>query len=209
LLPKAIISELENEVIFYKASKESTMTMHVTTIQKRRYQHLVTIMMTMGILFSPLDAAAINVTAGDRAHDFTADNINGEKVSLSDYREKVVFVAFWSSWCSRCKEEMEYLKELRSRYPEIAFLAINAEAEDVQEEDVLRMQKAIKEWELPFTILIDRGLIIWDKYAINALPTSFIVGKDGNIVFAEANFYFGSAESIEKALGELGLTTGD
>ena len=71
------------------------------------------------------------------------------------------------------------------------------------------MQKAIQEWKLEFTILIDDGLRIWNKYAVNALPTSMIVGKDGNIVFAEGNFYFGSAESIEKALDTLDLTPGD
>jgi len=187
-----------------------TMITNATTIHwNRKLQYFVLIMVFIAVLLFAIDAVAVNVTPGDRAHDFTAPSISGENVSLSDFRGKVVFAVFWASWCARCEEEMEYLKELRSRYPEIIFLAINAEAEDVQEEDVVRMQKAIKEWNLQFTILIDRGLIIWSKYAVNALPTSIIVGKDGKIVFAEGNFYFGSAESIEKALGTLGLTSDD
>ena len=148
-------------------------------------------------------ALAISVSAGEPAPDFQAQTMAGETVTLSEMKGKVVFVAFWSSWCSRCKEEMDYLKDLKERYPEVVFLAINAESEEPDEETLGRMQKAVQDWEVPFTVLIDRGLKIWDLYKVNALPTSFIVGSDGIIAFAEPNFYFASPENIDNAMDQL------
>ena len=154
-------------------------------------------------LISPGSAVGISVEQGNIAPDFTAETLDGQTVSLSDYRGKVVFIAFWSSWCSRCKEEMDYLKELKVQYPEVAFLAINAEGEKPNAEAVERMRNAIEDWEIPFTVLIDRGLKIWDLYKINALPTSFIIDTDGRTIFAEPNFYFASPENIQNAMKQL------
>lgn len=154
-------------------------------------------------LISPGSAVGISVEQGDIAPDFTAETLDGQTVSLSDYRGKVVFFAFWSSWCSRCKEEMEYLKELKVQYPEVVFLAINAEGEEPNAEDTEKMHNAIEDWGIPFTVLIDRGLKIWDLYKVNALPTSFIVDTDGRTIFAEPNFYFASPENIQNAMKQL------
>ncbi len=145
-------------------------------------------------------AHGIDVMEGGMAPDFTAMTLDGKKVALSDFRGKTVFVAFWSSWCSRCKEEIEYMKTLGTKYPELIFLAVNAESENSNHELIARVEQAVRDWEIPFTTLIDDGLKIWDTYKVNALPTSVIVGADGNILFAEPNFYWGSAEKIEKAL---------
>ncbi len=155
------------------------------------------------LLLASTSALAISVSAGEPAPDFQARTLTGETVTLSEMKGQVVFVAFWSSWCSRCKEEMDYLKDLKARYPEVAFLAINAESEEPDEETLGRMQKAVEDWEVPFTVLIDRGLKIWDLYKVNALPTSFIVGSDGIIAFAEPNFYFASPENIDNAMRQL------
>jgi peroxiredoxin len=154
-------------------------------------------------LFFPYTVQGISVFQGDAAPDFTATTIEGKPVSLSEFRGEIVFVAFWSTWCSRCKEEMDYLKELKSEYPTVKFLAINAESEDPDEETILAMQKAIEDWEVPFTVLIDHGLKIWDLYKINALPTSFIIGPDGTILFAEPNFYYASPKNINDAMHRI------
>jgi thiol-disulfide isomerase/thioredoxin len=154
-------------------------------------------------LFFPHTVQGISVFQGDAALDFTATTIEGKSVSLSEFRGKIVFVAFWASWCSRCKEEMDYLKELKSEYPTVEFLAINAESEEPDEETMLAMQKAIEDWDVPFTVLIDHGLKIWDLYKINALPTSFIIGPDGTILFAEPNFYYASPKNINDAMHRI------
>ena len=53
---------------------------------------------------------------------------------------------------------------------------------------------------LPFPVIVDSGLVLWDRFGINALPTSVVVGKDGLVVYAESNFYWESPEKLLKAV---------
>jgi len=165
-----------------------------------RWILIISAVLIIGNPFLIPAAHGIDVKEGGMAPDFTAMTLDGKKIALSDFRGKTVFVAFWSSWCSRCKEEMDYLKTLGTKYPELVFLAVNSESENRDSEMIERMEQAVRDWEIPFIILIDDGLKIWDTYKVNALPTSVIVGADGNILFAEPNFYWGSAAKIEKVL---------
>lgn len=187
-----------------KKGLERSMTFKVHC---RAYIPLLTMIIALPLFFLalvfPNPVLAINVLRGDTAPDFTAATIEGETITLSDLRGEIVFVAFWSSWCSRCKEEMDYLKELKSEYPSVKFLAINAESEKPDDEAISRMKKAVEDWEVPFVVLIDRGLKIWDLYKVNALPTSFIVGADGTILFAEPNFYYASPKNINEAMQRI------
>ncbi len=148
----------------------------------------------------PARSEAINLKAGMPAPDFTVQTLRGDKVSLHDYYGKVVMVTFWSSWCARCQEEMEFLENMKAKYPSLSFIALNSETDKPTAEDVAKMMQAIKEWKLPLIVAIDDGLKVWDLYQVNALPTSLIIGADGNIIFIEPNFYWASPEKIDNAL---------
>lgn len=148
-------------------------------------------------------AVAINVSQCDVAPDFSAQTINGAELTLSHLRGRPVFVTFWSSWCSRCQEEMEFLKDLKTRYPDVIFVAVTSESEKMDGEDLAKVQQTIEEWDLPFIVLLDKGLKIWDTYKVNALPTSVIIGKDGKVIFAEPNFYWASPHNIEEAMDSI------
>ena len=103
---------------------------------------------------------------------------------------------------------MEYLTELKKKYPDIEFLAVNSESPRVKVKTINKMLQTIQEWKIPFTVLVDDGLKIWKLYKLNALPTSIIIDKDGTVAFVEPNFYWGSAEKIEQALVDIGVAPG-
>lgn len=145
-------------------------------------------------------AEAINLEPGQKAPDFTVGTLGRGSVSLHDYQGEVTMVTFWSSWCSRCREELLFLKKMEAKYPSVKFLAVNCETENPRAEDIARMQKAVEEWELPFVTGVDEGLKVWDLYKINALPTSMIIGPDGEVLFIQANFVLESPEVIDNAL---------
>lgn len=151
-------------------------------------------------------ASALCVSKGDAAPNFTLKNLNGDSVTLSNHRGKVVFLTFWSSWCSRCKEELEFLKKLRpNARDDLVILAINQESEQTAHHHKAAMAASVAEWEIPFQILLDEDLNIWGQYCLNALPTSVIVDREGNVHFAEPNFYWASVDNITAALQELGV----
>ena len=152
------------------------------------------------LALAPGRALAVSFAAGMMAPDFTVRTLRGDQVSLHDYHGKVVLVMFWSSWCSRCSEELEFLRTMAEKYPALEVLALNAETEKPTAEDVARIMAAAKSWKQPVAVAIDDGLKVWSLYQVNALPTSMIVGADGTILFIEANFYWASPELFDNAL---------
>ncbi|WP_455675131.1 redoxin domain-containing protein, partial [Pradoshia sp.] len=48
----------------------------------------------------------VGAKLGAQAVDFTLKDLEGQEVSLSDYKGKKVFLNFWATWCNPCKEEM-------------------------------------------------------------------------------------------------------
>jgi len=151
----------------------------------------------------PDTGQAMSIIEGEPAPEFSAKDIEGDTLKLSDFRGNTVFLAFWSAWCSRCREELDYLKILKSEHPSVVILAVNCDSEEPDKESIEKMKKSIEEWEIPFTVLIDEGLRIWEQYGVNALPSSVIIGSDGRIMFAEPNFYFASPKNLDEALHRI------
>jgi thiol-disulfide isomerase/thioredoxin len=153
------------------------------------------------ILLSALGSAeAINLGVGQSAPDFTVAGLGGGSISLRDYRGAVTVVMFWSSWCSRCREELVFLEKMQAKYPAARFLAVNCETDRPRGEDIARMKQVIAEWKLTFVTGVDEGLKVWDLYKINALPTSLIIGPDGKVLFIQPSFVLESPEVIDNAL---------
>jgi len=160
-----------------------------------------------GLIFFAVNAFAAGVVVGEEAPDFTAFTTSGEKLSLSDLQGETVFMAFWSTWCSRSREELAYLKELSESYPSLVFVAVNSETEATGIKSLVYMRQAIDEYKLPVAIVVDRGMKIWNRYEVNALPTSLIIGADGSVLFSEPNFFWASAGKFEKVLHDLSAVT--
>jgi len=157
----------------------------------------------MAFLMGVDSAVAINVSQCDIAPDFSARTISGEEITLSHMRGRPVFVTFWSTWCSRCQDEMEYLKELKTRYPDVTFVAVTSESADMNGEELAKIQQTVQEWDIPFIVLLDKDLKILDRYKVDALPTSVIVGMDGRVIFAEPDFTWTSTRDIEEAMPSI------
>ncbi len=158
----------------------------------------------MGLLGAP--AEAICVKDGEPAKAFTLPDVDGRQVSLQEHEGKVVLVVFWASWCSRCREELAYLKDLSSRFSdEVVVLAINQETEHAEPGAVAVLKQEIGEMGVEFPVLLDSELEVWGSYCVNALPTSIVIGRDGRVAFAEPNYYWASQDHLVAALTEQGV----
>ncbi len=143
-------------------------------------------------------AGAVTLSPGDKAPGFSLKDLDGNKVSLDQYKGKTVVIAFWSTWCSRCEEELSFLKERFGNRSDVAVLLIN---QDSERQVSLRRLRAVRErLGIAFPILLDEGLSLWKEFGINALPTSVVVGKDGVIKLVEPNFYWASPEKLLAAV---------
>ncbi len=136
------------------------------------------------LLFSPLfaqhAARAGNVQGSpEPAPLFALSDINGKKVSLSDFKGKVVLLNFWASFCGPCKAEMPSLNRLYTALKNDGFVVL-AISIDPSEKPV---RSFVSEKGLAFPVLMDpEKEAYFDLYAVFALPTSFLIDRNGIIV---------------------------
>ncbi|HHV99287.1 MAG TPA: redoxin domain-containing protein [Clostridiaceae bacterium] len=112
------------------------------------------------------------------APDFTLEDINGKKVSLSDYRGKIVFLNFWATWCQYCVMEMPDLEKVHqgfSKGDDAVILTVNSD------EDPEKVKKFIKDNNLTLPVLMDYAYEVNWMYGISSIPVTFVIGRDGSV----------------------------
>ena len=110
--------------------------------------------------------------------DFTLSALDGSNVTLSDLKGKVVFLNFWATWCGPCEAEMPSMESLYQKLKDKGFviLAMNLRETNAQVSDFM------KKYKLSFTALLDRTGRIGSLYGVQAIPTSYIIDRNGFIV---------------------------
>lgn len=116
------------------------------------------------------------INIGETAPDFTLEDLDGNKVSLKDFKgEKIVYLNFWATWCPPCRMEMPDLNRLYEEYKDEDFvvLAVNlGESEKI-------VREFIEENQYTFPVLLDESQKVGINYNTFAIPTSVIIDKEG------------------------------
>ncbi|MFA4828903.1 MAG: TlpA disulfide reductase family protein [Thermodesulfovibrionales bacterium] len=115
---------------------------------------------------------------GDTAPDFTLKGINGNTISLADYKGKVVMVEFWATWCPPCKELAPILEKVYKKYKDkgLVFLALVS-----KDEGEATIKSFIKEHGITYPVLL-AGQETMRHYGISSIPVTFIINKEGRVV---------------------------
>lgn len=108
--------------------------------------------------------------------DFNLNNLNGENISLSEFRgEKPVVLDFWATWCHNCKRDMPQLQKLYEEYnQEFEVVAINLK------EDKKTVQGFIEENDINFPIALDTSGDVGLEYGILYTNTHVLINTDGS-----------------------------
>ncbi|MGE5664812.1 MAG: TlpA family protein disulfide reductase [Deltaproteobacteria bacterium] len=150
-------------------------------------------------------AYSLCVEVGKPLPDVSIPSLDGGKVALSSFRGKIVLLAFWASWCPRCEEELTFLEGIYKTSPDIVVVAINQESQNVSKAHVDRIRDTLKDWKIQFPVLLDKDLDAWNKFCMNALPTSIILDKKGVVRYAEANYYWASQDKFAEVIQDIRL----
>lgn len=134
------------------------------------------------------------------APDFTLVSLKGDTIKLSDYKGKVVILDFWATWCPPCKEEIPHFKKLYSEKSEAGLMIIGIVVND----DVSSVKKFVSQNGVNYPIVMGTAQVEKAYGGINAIPTTFIIGKDMTIrqsVLGYREFSFFKTQ-VEKLLAE-------
>ncbi|MBI5185043.1 MAG: TlpA family protein disulfide reductase [Nitrospinae bacterium] len=114
-----------------------------------------------------------------RAPDFSLKDINGNKVTLSAYRGRVVFLNFWATWCVTCEEEMPSMEKLYQRFKDAPFEMLTV---SVDKDGAKQVKPYLKKFGLTFPVLLDPDSAVAKLYKTTGVPETFIINKEGLIV---------------------------
>lgn len=115
------------------------------------------------------------------APNFTAYDIDGNSINLTDFFGKPIIVNFWASWCGPCKMEMPDFNEAYTTYKdEINFLMINMT--DGSRETVEKASSFITESGYIFPVYYDTDYSAAITYSVSSLPTTYFINVKGELV---------------------------
>ena len=146
---------------------------------------LVVVVLVVGGIYLGISGSSVQfsepaklVGVGDVAPDFQLEDTEGNQVSLSGLRGKVVLINLWATWCPPCIEEMPSMEKLYEAMAgeDFVLLAVNAEANG---RDVV--PDFLQKTPYTFPILYDDKGVVQSLYGVSKFPESFIVRKDGTI----------------------------
>lgn len=123
------------------------------------------------------------------AIDFTLTDQYGDEHTLSDYKDKVVFLNFWATWCPPCLKEMPDIEEIYTEYgkneEDVIILGVANPSSDKYPNNADESKEYIisflEENEYTFPVVFDETGDLLRQYYISAFPTTFLIDKDGNI----------------------------
>jgi len=117
--------------------------------------------------------------SGRAAPDFQLQSLEGQTVSLSDFKGKPVLLNFWATWCGPCRLEMPFLQEL-SEDPELLAQGLVVLTVNLGESASVAREFMNKNG-LTMTVLLDTSQKVGELYNIQYIPTTYFIDKDGRI----------------------------
>ena len=112
--------------------------------------------------------------------DFTLETLDGQTVSLADYKEKVVVLNFFATWCPPCKAEMPHLQAFHEQAPnDVVLLGINLTKRD---DEIEVLEQFLHDYEVTYPVLLDKQDEVGDLYEVLSIPTTYILDRQGGLV---------------------------
>ncbi len=154
------------------------------------------------ILLIPLIFAFADEGEVIEAPDFTLEDVDGNTVCLDSLlADGPVFMSFWALWCKMCIKELDALKPY---YAEFDSMGINLLAISVDKaRSVPNVKPFAKSHKWEYIIVMDPEDILRDLYNVQAMPSSFIINQDKQIVFTHMGYKPGDEEVLIETMREL------
>lgn len=127
----------------------------------------------------------------------------GESVlNLDAYRGQVVLLDFWASWCVPCRRSFPWMNQMQQKYggQGLVIIGVNMDASSSDAESFLQ------DYPAQFTIVSDPGGTLARQFEVEAMPSSYLIGRDGVIASRHLGFQVRLADEYEATIREVLLS---
>lgn len=121
---------------------------------------------------------ASNTVKSDKVIDFTLKDLDGNDVSLKNYRGKYVLLNIWATWCGPCRYEIPDLIRIRKKYQDKGFEIIGIVVSSKEK----AVKKMVEEYGITYPVVWGTAEALAQFGPINAIPRTFLLNKEGKIV---------------------------
>jgi cytochrome c biogenesis protein CcmG/thiol:disulfide interchange protein DsbE len=112
------------------------------------------------------------------AADFKLVDSNGASVKLSDYKDRVVLVNFWATWCGPCQVEIPWFKEFEQTYKDRGFAVLGVSAD---EDGWAAVKPYLEAKKINYRVVLDDQKMPAPFHDVQTLPSSFFIDRQGRI----------------------------
>ena len=148
--------------------------------------------------FSSLTFGQQQITSAD------VKTLSGESVDLADIikEKELTIVSFWATWCKPCQSELDAIAELYPDWLEDMDVQMVAITIDTQRQ-LAKVPGILstKGWE--YTILSDANNVLRNQLGFQAIPQTYIVDNEGNVLYSHSGYTAGDEYELEDKLKEL------
>ena len=115
--------------------------------------------------------------SAEAAPNFVLTSTDGKNIKLSDFKGKVVIVDFWATWCAPCRKGIPDLVDIQNEFKDNV-VVIGISLDQDTKSDVIPF---MKKFDINYPVVYGNNEVITNYGSINAIPTTFIIDKNGNI----------------------------
>ncbi len=137
---------------------------------------------------------------GSSMPSITAQTSTGGAFDPATLVGKVIYVDFWASWCEPCKRSMPWMNALQKKHKDsgLAVVAVNL---DEKREDADKLLAGLG--PVALTVLFDPSGKSAEAFQVNAMPSSYLINRQGKVVIVESGFSSNSVKLIEDTIVTL------
>ena len=135
----------------------------------------LTFVLALALGFSVIASAQV----GTKAPDFTLKNADGQDVTLSDLKGKVVLVNFWATWCGPCVREIPDFLEVYDEYKDKGFEIIGVSLDRTGWKVVTPF---VDKMHMTYPVVVGNNEVVTAFGGFNAIPTTFLIDRKGTLV---------------------------
>ena len=132
--------------------------------------------------------------------DFTLKDAAGKRISLSDFKGKVVLLNFWATWCGPCKVEIPWFIEFEKQYQAQGFTVLGV---SMDEDGWKAITPYVAEHRVNYPVVLGDEDVSRDYGGIDALPTTFVIARDGKVSAIHQGLPEQGRAEYEKEIREL------